>query len=93
MYLCLLLYLVAGSSTPAGPPEVADTSIPDSVPSVSGDEAIGWIFSSFISFLIIIIRLTHLLCCRCYIEGCEARLGRAGRCTLGHFLRRLPARF
>jgi hypothetical protein len=50
MYLCLLFYLVAGSSAPAGPPEVADTPIPDSVPSVSSDEAIGWIFSSFYFF-------------------------------------------
>jgi hypothetical protein len=41
MYLCLLFYLVAGSSAPAGLPEVADTPIPDSVPPVSGDEAIG----------------------------------------------------
>jgi hypothetical protein len=47
MYLCLLFYLVAGSSAPAGPPEMTDVPIPDPVPSVSGDEAIGWIFSSF----------------------------------------------
>jgi hypothetical protein len=41
MYLCLLFYFVAGSGAPAGPPEVADTPIPDPVPPVSGDEAIG----------------------------------------------------
>jgi hypothetical protein len=41
MYLCILFYFVAGSSAPAGPPEVTDTPIPDSVPPVSGDEAIG----------------------------------------------------
>jgi hypothetical protein len=41
MYLCLSFYFVAGSSAPAGPPKVADTPIPDSVPPVSGDEAIG----------------------------------------------------
>jgi hypothetical protein len=41
MYLCLLFYLVAGSGVPAGPPEVADTPIPDPVAPVSGDEAIG----------------------------------------------------
>jgi hypothetical protein len=45
MYLCLLFYFVAGSNAPAGPPEAADTPIPDPVPPVSGDEAIGWIFS------------------------------------------------
>jgi hypothetical protein len=50
MYLCLLFYLVAGSSAPAGPPEVTNTPIPDSVPPVSGDEAIGWTFSSFYFF-------------------------------------------
>jgi hypothetical protein len=36
-----LFYLVAGSSAPASPPEVADTPIPDPVAPVSGDEAIG----------------------------------------------------
>jgi hypothetical protein len=41
MYLCILFYFVAGSSAPAGPPEVADTPNPDPVPPVSGDEAIG----------------------------------------------------
>jgi hypothetical protein len=50
MHLCILFYFVAGSSAPAGPPEVADIPIPDSVPPVSGDEAIGWIFSSFYFF-------------------------------------------
>jgi hypothetical protein len=50
MYLCLLFYFVVGSSVPAGPPEVADTPIPDPVPPVSCDEAIGWIFSSFYFF-------------------------------------------
>jgi hypothetical protein len=50
MYLCILFYSIAGSSAPAGPPEVADTPIPDPVPPVSGDEAIGWIFSSFYFF-------------------------------------------
>ena len=34
-------YFVAGSSAPAGPPEATDIPIPDSVPPVSGDEAIG----------------------------------------------------
>jgi hypothetical protein len=93
MYLCLSFYFVVGSGAPVGPPEVADTPIPDPVAPVSGDEAIGRIFSSFISSLIMIGCLTHLFCCRCYTEGCEARLGRAGGCTLRHFLRRLPARF
>jgi hypothetical protein len=51
MYLCLLFYFVVGSSVPAGPPEVADTPIPDPVPPVSGDEAIGWIFFFFLSLL------------------------------------------
>jgi hypothetical protein len=41
MYLCLSFYFVAGSGAPAGPPEVADTPIPDPVAPVSGDEAIG----------------------------------------------------
>jgi hypothetical protein len=50
MYLCLSFYFVAGSSAPAGPPEVADIPIPDSVPPVSGDKTIGWIFSSFYFF-------------------------------------------
>jgi hypothetical protein len=40
MYLCLLFYFAAGSGAPAGPPEVADTPIPDPVAPVSGDEAI-----------------------------------------------------
>jgi hypothetical protein len=67
MYLCLLFYLVAGSSAPAGPPEVTDAPIPDSVPPVSGDEAIGWTFSSFYFFfdynrlsdLIILLQMSH----------------------------------
>jgi hypothetical protein len=50
MYLCLSFYFVAGSGAPADPPEVADVPIPDSVPPVSGDEAIGQIFSSFYFF-------------------------------------------
>jgi hypothetical protein len=50
MYLCLLFYFVAGSSAPAGPPEATDIPIPDPVSPVSDDEAIGWIFSSFIFF-------------------------------------------
>jgi hypothetical protein len=41
MHLCILFYFVAGSSAPVSPPEVADISIPDPVPPVSGDEAIG----------------------------------------------------
>jgi hypothetical protein len=41
MYLCLSFYFVAGSGAPAGPPEATDVPIPDSVPPVSGDEAIG----------------------------------------------------
>jgi hypothetical protein len=40
MHLCIF-YLVAGSSAHVGLPEVADTPIPDPVPPVSGDEAIG----------------------------------------------------
>jgi hypothetical protein len=50
MYLCLSFYFVAGFGAPAGPPEVTDTPIPDSVPPVSGDEAIGWTFFSFYFF-------------------------------------------
>jgi hypothetical protein len=41
MHLCILFHFVVGSSASAGPPEVADTPIPDPVPPVSGDEAIG----------------------------------------------------
>jgi hypothetical protein len=41
MHLCILFYFVAGSSAPVGPPEVTDIPIPDPVPPVSGDEAIG----------------------------------------------------
>jgi hypothetical protein len=93
MYLCILFYFVAGSSAPAGPPEAADVPIPDPIPPVSGDEAIGWVFSSFISSLIVTIRLTHLLCRRCFTEGFEARPGRVGGFTSGHLLRKLPARF
>jgi hypothetical protein len=58
MYLCLSFYFVAGSSAPAGPPEVTDVPIPDPVPPVFGEEAIGRIFSSFISSLIMIGCLT-----------------------------------
>jgi hypothetical protein len=43
-----LFYFVAGPSAPASPPEATDVPIPDPVPPVSGDEAIGRIFSSFI---------------------------------------------
>jgi hypothetical protein len=66
MYLRLLFYLIAGSSAPAGPPEATDvlTSIP--VPPVSGDEAIGQTFSSFISSLIVINYLTCLFYYRCH---------------------------
>jgi hypothetical protein len=41
MCLCILFYLIAGSSAPVGPPDVTDIPIPDPVPPVSGDEAIG----------------------------------------------------
>jgi hypothetical protein len=41
MYSYFLFYFVAGSSAPAGPPEATDIPAPDSVPPVSGDEAIG----------------------------------------------------
>jgi hypothetical protein len=58
MFLCLLFYFVAGPSAPAGPPEATDVPIPDPVPPVSGDEAIGRIFSSFIFSSIMIICLT-----------------------------------
>jgi hypothetical protein len=92
MYLCLLFYFVAGLSAPAGSPEATDVPIPDPVPPVSGDEAIGWIFSSFISSLIVITRLTCLLCCRCHSGGCETRFDRVGGLTSGHLLQGLSAR-
>jgi hypothetical protein len=50
MHLCILFYFVAGFSAPMGPPEATDVPISDPVPPVSGDEAIGWIFSSFYLF-------------------------------------------
>jgi hypothetical protein len=75
MYLHLLFYLIAGSSAPVGPPKAIDVPISTPVPLVSGDEAIGQIFSSFISSLIVINCLTCLFYCRCHTGGCEARLG------------------
>jgi hypothetical protein len=74
MYLRLLSYLIAGPSAPVGLPEATDVPISTPVPSVSGDEAIGQIFSSFISSLLVIDILTCLFYCRYHTRGCEARI-------------------
>jgi hypothetical protein len=92
MYSYFLFYFVAGPGAPSGPPEATDVPIFAPVPLVSGDEAIGRSFSSFISSLIVITRLTYLLCCRCYSGGCETRLGRVGGLTSRHLLQGLSVR-
>jgi hypothetical protein len=75
VYLCLLFCSAAEPSMPSGPPEATDMPTFILVPPVSGDEAIGQIFSSFISSLIVIDCLTCLFCCRCHTRGCETRSG------------------
>jgi hypothetical protein len=66
IFLYLLFYFVAGSSAPTGPPEATDVPISAPVPPVSGDKAIGQIFSSFIFFdcdrlsdLVILLQMSH----------------------------------
>jgi hypothetical protein len=73
MYLCLLFYFIAGFSAPAGPPEATDIPISTPIPPISGDEAIGRIFSSFIFSLVVIGCLTSLFYCRCHNERLPAR--------------------
>jgi hypothetical protein len=60
---------------PLGPPEVTDVPTSTPVSSVSGDEAIGQIFSFFISSLIVIDCLTYFFHCRRRAGGRETRLG------------------
>jgi hypothetical protein len=73
-FLTPLFCFVAGPSVPSGPLEATDVPASTPVSPVSGDEAIGQIFCSLISSLIMIDCLTCLFYCRCHIGGRETCL-------------------